>query len=399
MYPVEKLPLKISEAYSALPPPPYEPHKPVAPQLPKFYPKAEIIDLLPLAIIITFSISLFFVFWNFHPLANILAYISFMFILFGFRYVFKEPLAYFDYRRQDKEKIKEDLDFYNEQLKYYNGIAVPSYPEKVREWKLRVAENLQKAFIERYRVDCVSKILSASGVPLNHPKNSDFKKGIYEQKVLEHLLRHFPNKIYIGGTAKDEKGEVGKWAPLPDFVVHDNDIGYNLVVEVDEPYDLQYGYPIHCIDSDDSRDEYFLRQNWLVLRFAEIQWVNQPNECCDYIAKFINEATLGSSSMVVSGIFKNLLPVNSWSESDAAGMELSGLRESYLPAELLGNGFSGFIYKNNGPAIRKKRREDFIAQELAYEAERVQRIKKESEDAWLRTLRGTAYNEDNDLPF
>lgn len=399
MYPIEKLPVNLVKLHTALPVPPHKPSEPIAPRLPEFNSRAEIIDLFPLAVITTFVVSLFFVFWNSYPLANILAYISFIIILFGFKCIFGQPLIYFKHQKDDKIRFKESVDFYNGCLIRHNTVDVPNYPRKVNNWKSEIVRIAKPDYVKKYQLDSVKAVLGRSGIPVQHPKKDEIKKGAFEGSASEFLLRNFPGKVYIGGTAKNDKGEVGRWTPLPDFVVHDKNIGYNLVIEIDEPYDLQYGYPIHCSETDNERDNYFLQQNWLVLRFAEIQWVQQPEYCCDYIAKFINEATLGLSELTVSGAFRNINHVKCWNKDEALEMEAAGTREAYLPIHLLGDTFNGSLYKEYGPQIRKKRREDFIAQELEREVERVQKLKRESDESWLRTLRRKDYDDENDLPF
>ena len=133
------------------------------------------------------------------------------------------------------------------------------------------------------------------------------------------------------------------------------------------------------------------------MRFAEVQFLTQPLECCDFISNLINEATWGLSALQVTGAYENLKPVKLWSEDEAVSLEKSGFRESYLPVDLLGGPFGGSLYKANGPQLREARRAKLVADVAAREAEQLREVARMRSLEWSRRDRYS--NGENDLPF
>jgi very-short-patch-repair endonuclease len=77
-----------------------------------------------------------------------------------------------------------------------------------------------------------------------------------------------------------------------DFIlVHSS--GLSIDIEIDEPYVGHTKEPHHCIDQgkDEIRNEFFISNNWVVIRFSEKQVVKYPYRCCKVIAQAIAQVT------------------------------------------------------------------------------------------------------------
>lgn len=301
---------------------------------------------------------------------------------------YSSRLLYFMNTKQERVSHQEDLLSHSRVVEIVGKFITFEYPERIKKWEAQIKSLGNPEVISEYRDKLLSSIVKASDAPRKHPASAYLRKGITEKRVLDTLASKFPCKVHVDGTALNKENTVDDWSPIPDFVIHDSKFGYNVVIEIDEPYDLFYGFPIHCNEQENVRDNYFLEQNWLVLRFAEIQFVNQPDECCDYIANFINTHTRSLYDLPVTGIYKKLEKVECWSHDDAVHKELIGFRESYLPSNLYKKASDSGVYTTNWSGIRKIRRDNKL-------------IKSEKSRISLREKNSTLMDDssDNDLPF
>lgn len=386
----------------ALPKAPRKPEKPYKPKLIFWDNKPSSTNAkIGFSIILGFIIGLFVALYWGISIGYVVAFFCSMAMVLCFSFVFGEPFNYLSKLEEYKADKARAEKMYADEMIEYNNVLVPNYPNKVREWNKKAAELRAKGYVESYRRQLIKDILKKNDIPRIHPKAQELKKGVTEDAVLTHLNRFFPGKVYINCTAADNEGQVKSRAPLPDFVIHDVSVGYNVVIEIDEPYDLEFGHPIHYIGRDTIRDEYFLQKNWPVLRFAEKQFFLHPDECCNHIALFINAVTFNLAGLPVNNSCQSVPPLECWSEDEAVALEIAGFRESYLPAEVLGNSLMGLIYKDSGYEIRKRRREQALIDEAEHERKRVERLMAEEEERRRYRYRTDRYlsDEENDLPF
>jgi hypothetical protein len=298
-----------------------------------------------------------------------------------------------------KSVVLSNKENYKKSLENYKQVILPNYYYSLKKYEQDLSKINNKKILEVFRKKLLSDTLKQQTVPVKHSSSARMKKGVAENHVLTRLVARFPQKVFVDATVNN-KGISARKNFLPDFIIHDSKVGYSVVIEIDEPYELECGYPIHYIahngkSIDDSRDQYFLDNNWSVLRFAEVQFVLYPDECCDFIANFINIITMNLASLPVSGLYDSLGYVKCWSEEEANEMEHSGFRESYLPGDILGNDMLSFEYKVNEHAIRMRRREQAVAAEIERERKRTELLKAEDEAS-----RKYRYSSDeNDLPF
>jgi len=169
---------------------------------------------------------------------------------------------------------------------------------------------------------------------------SSAQRGVSEQRFYDTLRKFFP--VTFGGEF-----------PIPDSqYVYSADLqiiygcGIAIDIEVDEPYDGRSLQPHHCLDQgkDQRRNEFFLKGNWIVVRFAEIQVVKYPYECAAVIEQVLSEITGGKPRL---SIHKPLPPVKLWTISQAKKMARSRFRQTYLP---------GWNHNRNKPRKQVKRK-------------------------------------------
>lgn len=154
-------------------------------------------------------------------------------------------------------------------------------------------------------------------------KNEDsVKKGVTENQFLDLLVQKFNDRILTDYSVSDGSMD---WPYTPDFIYYDDVRHIYICIEIDEPYVLQTGKPIHFIRKDETRDDFFYENMWCVFRFAEYQIVTEPENCIHLLEDVIRCLELG-----VTDYSSKLSTVEGWSEADSEEMALNNFRENYL---------------------------------------------------------------------
>jgi hypothetical protein len=115
-----------------------------------------------------------------------------------------------------------------------------------------------------------------------------------------------------------------------DFTISFPEIGIWIDCEIDEPYDYKTGKPTHYINSDCNRNTFFLKNNWIVMRFSEEQAVRYPESCCKELAIVIQIVT---GMIMYSKKFVTvpaLSPTPMWTQRQAQKMAKAKYRDRYL---------------------------------------------------------------------
>jgi len=168
------------------------------------------------------------------------------------------------------KKYHYDLDVYNNNYKIYETDL--EYYHNEKSDLTNKINKLKKGFLSKV----LSEYLYATKQPIRNDDNNVLK-GKTEIYFLEnYLLPEFKNKIQINTSV----GGINSYCP--DFVYNDGELYID--IEIDEPYDYVNKKPIHYVGSnDESRNCFFSENNWFVLRFAEKQIQDSPNDCIDFI--------------------------------------------------------------------------------------------------------------------
>ncbi len=172
----------------------------------------------------------------------------------------------------------------------------------------------------------LQQTIPPAGVHLKAPK------GHSETQFERDLWQYFPGKIQTGLMVSNPKLQQPY---VPDFAYIDQSLNLHIDIEIDEPYAYGTRKPIHYLDStkDQQRNQYFLDQGWLIIRFSEEQVVRSPASCCKAVASAI-ATLLGDSAMLHP--FRQvptLKPQKRWTEAEAQVMAEQAYREKYLVAQ------------------------------------------------------------------
>lgn len=155
--------------------------------------------------------------------------------------------------------------------------------------------------------------------------NTNNSRGRLELMFLEKLYSVFGNQIIVDCLPNFEGVKY-----RPDFVIISKNSGLIIDVEIDEPYSVEQGIPIHHDRSNDNdRNNFFTSLNWVVIRFSEKQIATQLNECCDLITKTI-QAIENKTTVFTS----DLNPDKSWTYEQALIMSNTNYRNEYLPENM-----------------------------------------------------------------
>jgi hypothetical protein len=244
--------------------------------------------------------------------------------------VLSSAIAYFIY---DLIKNKDNIVTYHSEYKV-EGL-VKDRISKLNEYKNSVNQIFklanQEIDKERKRVECLienqkeiilkgilAKRLAKFDFKIEHKENT--KRGKTELFFLQYLYEIFQKNVKI------DVGPVMKKPFLPDFVIVYSDLGLFVDVEIDEPYVLETGEIIHHDRSRDSiRNQFFISNNWIVIRFSERQIVENPTEC----ALFIKNVLVAIARREIF-VETEIRPESTWTYEEVYLMKDRDERRNYL---------------------------------------------------------------------
>ena len=211
---------------------------------------------------------------------------------------------------------------YDERLKEYNlnrMKVIKKNEELKNEHKKKIEEF--ETFLTKSKHDVAKKQLYLKSLkPINSFSRNleNRKRGKTEFMFLNKLFEIFDGQIKIDVAPDNYKY-------FPDFAFVCQRTGLHIDIEIDEPYTLREKEPIHYLDSDDNyRDEFFLSQNWCIIRFAEEQIVTQPEDCVELILNFVT--SIQNKSLISSHNVKN---IPKWTYEEACVMAYNNRRDKY----------------------------------------------------------------------
>lgn len=161
--------------------------------------------------------------------------------------------------------------------------------------------------------------------------NGIAKQGVSEKEFFRYLLCTFLENLICQAVEFEIPGSSRRYSA--DFILYHQSSGLALDIEIDEPYAGDTGKPHHCIDVDDDkiRNRFFLERNWGVVRFAEIQVVRHPWNCCKAIAQIIARLTGDDSVFILLQRLADVPLQKQWTKREARLMAKNNYRQSYLP--------------------------------------------------------------------
>jgi hypothetical protein len=170
-------------------------------------------------------------------------------------------------------------------------VATPYFKKIVKYPKIPIPE----------RKEMLMEILKAS---IDPSITIISKKGKAESLFLPLLQEYFGNSIIWDKTVS-YSNTIDPY--IPDFIFHEPTTNLKIDIEIDEPYVLSTGEPIHfdylenpnlynsdILNIDDERNLFFQSKGWFVVRFSEEQVIKNGRGCCKFLAQLIFNITENS---------------------------------------------------------------------------------------------------------
>ncbi len=210
----------------------------------------------------------------------------------------------------------DDMQINNQRKERYEQQMV-KYREDLAIYQRKVNEALSDTNLSIFRE--IEREKRINTTVRGEELSRDVQKGRYEEFFLGKLKISFGTKI----TDRIEFTLPNGNAFVPDAAYVDSSTGLCIDIEIDEPYTIPGGKPIHYIGGpDDYRNSYFSNKGWFVVRFAEEQVAKYSDECIDFIKEFMAQLKYGT---VPSFRF----PVNQWTRLDAYTLCELNYRNNY----------------------------------------------------------------------
>ena len=198
-----------------------------------------------------------------------------------------------------------------------NPLSVPAQP-----FHQPVANANLRGYLSELADTMRGKVLQPDGV-------TDAPVGASEEAFRKVLLMFFQERV-----STQLRLPIPNWdgAYSTDFTISFPEIGVWIDVEIDEPYDYKTSLPTHCADDerDRNRNSFFLKNNWIVVRFAEEQVVRYPESCCKEVATVVQIVTGMTRYSQALSTVPTLMPTPMWTKQQAKKMAKAKFRDKYL---------------------------------------------------------------------
>lgn len=321
--------------------------KPLSPPIPNrnypTKPNERTKSSIGLNIFIFFLIGIICLFLSFlSPFLGFIGFVSIgvsLFNIINYSKIKRDELVQYEsYLRQlkeYKEKLNNVEDIFLSEQEYYKNVLLPKYEKELNNYTEQLNKHKNKNFIRGYRRDRLTKYFQLAKKPSSFNKVDKFTKGATEDFFLNFLYRKISEKIITNFTLNYSSKEK-EFSYKPDFIIQVEELNLYIDIEIDEPYIGSNGKPIHYKGVDELRNTYFVDNRWIVVRFAEIQVVKFPEECCDLINNLIK--SLKNGEYIDFKNVKNIVPnFEGWNKEESNRLAFNRFRNTYLPIELREN--------------------------------------------------------------
>lgn len=161
-------------------------------------------------------------------------------------------------------------------------IAYKSRKEKIEQENKRIRQIINDPKLLRERRENRAKE-ELKGIEVNMFE-SESKEGLCD-KILFDAVKAIPN-------SRPKMGKAVFFGYAPDVILHIPSIGVWIDLEVDEPWcndKFNEKQPRHYVEDawDYIRNTRFLDEEWIVIRFAELQVALHPKSCAKEVAKIL----------------------------------------------------------------------------------------------------------------
>lgn len=226
-----------------------------------------------------------------------------------------------------KSDVKENNNIFEKELLLYNSEKIPKYQRDIEDYSKKQKLLYDKQYINDYRYD---KLLKLADIRIfkNTPICNDNNLAIncFSQR-LSSILHQFNQEIAIieNISIKDF---------VPNFLIHVKRLGIYIVIAIDEPYNEKDGEPKHFINSFESNDrhvdDFIVKQNFVLVRFAEIQIFRSITECLTFVQRLIRNFLNLNFNADVTRLYNGIV-INQWTKEEAYRLAYEKFRDKYLP--------------------------------------------------------------------
>lgn len=193
-------------------------------------------------------------------------------------------------------------------------------------------EPLYFPYVMMPKPNCVIKFPRKGRTGRKGYKEEAFK--VYIEKYFKDNYQVFDDRFIL------IKNSTRPYEPDFSLINEKNGINIFLDIEIDEPYegtnDIENRKATHYKYSDVNRNYAFTNRGWIVIRFAEIQVHQQPDACCQFVARILKSINSNYTIPVSLQNIEKIRPVLQWTEDEAKQWSLEKYREKYLGIERFG---------------------------------------------------------------
>ena len=351
-YPIILISNKVDEILNGILPEVERPEKPLPPRQEKVYPPSEpkeidgfsgfskrlFFYLIGCGIVIVMVASEVEILMGFGIFFGIFTFSGLFWTIFGanksdFKSKYDKTME--DYYGQIEEYKKKKIlveKEHQERLKQYDNNELTQYYRKLRDYAIYKKNYQDEDFIYKYKHNELKTLLDSNQIPIKITNSKQYSKGVTEDFFKNKLIDKFNNNLLTGCSIVFENHDTPY---LPDFVIKIPELNLYLDIEIDEPYIGKTGEPIHYVDVDDFRNDFFLENNWIIVRFAEIQIIKFSDECINIISEIINRL-IGLKTINLKNLGK-IKTIPQWTKDEGYQLAYERFRESYLPHEFINN--------------------------------------------------------------
>ena len=312
-YPISIIPHQIIEAQNSKIPVPKSPRKPERPVLEKRRYTGFVVTAIAAGLIIGYKFSII-------PHNTWLTAMLVVFLVIGVGIAVYNCIS----NRLKNLANNKALENYEYLMRSYND-ELAAIDEVNRQ-------NNDRAALARYRSHIVKEALLLTNSQL---KPADQRGVDSDNDFYKTLNEYFPEKVLTNYTIAQSDSDTRF---VPNYIVSVSDKKLYIDVEIDVPYNLETGEPEAYVNNEDSEkkyvnqdhDTFFVKEGWVVIRFAEEQTVKHPSSCCKYIAQTIYEILEDDSVIQKFNTVDNIQPLSTWSYGQCAELKDLRYRENYL---------------------------------------------------------------------
>lgn len=342
-YPIVFYPRRLMEAFGLLPPLPDKPIEPKKPKEPhKPTEEKETVSGFIIYLIVI-SIPTYILVANGSD--SIIVSIIMIFAILGLL------RFYYYYNIKPKSEYSDKISNYNiDYLKYKQDLIefdknIIDYTLKLEKYEIEVKHILSNENVLSYRNNAITDLIE-----YNYAKFIELEILNIPGRKLNASIFFFRKFLTDAFTENHVKYGVTLEKCYLNFLVYEATTGLLINIEVDAPYIGCSGKPINFVESSlekyPNKYEYkVLDSNIILIRFAEVQIFNYPNECINHIKSIIKNAKAGNFSFNINSELSN---VDFWYKEEAHEMAYKKFRHTYIPDFLHKNiDVEGDLYKEN----------------------------------------------------